>query len=62
MEHDFPDEDEQPSMVTCNRCGKDGLDWVDVGGHKPRWVLYQGMKQHQCNTAAAPDEFEDLSK
>ena len=31
----------------CNKCGKEGLSWKNVGG----WKLYDGIKgRHTCET------------
>jgi hypothetical protein len=55
----WPDD---PSEVTCNRCGKTGLSWDDSSG---RWVLInEAGLPHKCNPAMlrakVRDEFEDL--
>jgi hypothetical protein len=50
--------------VTCNRCGKEGLEWdwehnrSDDGVYKKRWFLRDDDGEpHQCPPASA-DEFE----
>lgn len=47
---------------TCNRCGAEDLEWVDIGGRPARWKLYEGRKPHVCRQTnpAEADEFEDL--
>jgi hypothetical protein len=51
------DENEQPSIVACKRCGKDGLHWENDDG---QWNLYEGQyRLHKCNMQkAAADDFE----
>lgn len=34
--------------VVCNRCGRGGLEWVDIG--VGRWRLYEGDKLHVCKS------------
>lgn len=53
-------DDDQPSIVSCKRCGKDGLHWNDEDG---QWVLMEGAyKVHKCNLQkAALNDFEDVS-
>ena len=51
--------------VTCNRCGKTGLEWG--GPNKGKFTLFNEMgKPHQCNAALlrkqVTDDFEDLTK
>ena len=46
---DMADADERPEPsenATCKRCGKEDLEWVDIGCG--RWRLYDGMKPHVC--------------
>lgn len=54
------DYDEPQEAPTCNRCGAMDLEWVDIGGAKPRWRLYEGKKLHVCPPASVT-EFEDLT-
>ncbi len=59
---DLPFDEYEPSEApTCKRCGAEDLEWVDIGGSKPRWRLFEGMKMHVC-PAASVDDFEDLTK
>lgn len=60
-EHDPSDYDD--SDVTCKRCGKDGLYWIQVqGGKGTRYQLIDDAtgQHHHCNVMQE-DEFEDLS-
>lgn len=52
------DDDEQPSIVTCKRCGKSGLHWDDDGDGT--WVLMEtATRVHRCDMQkAAVDDFE----
>ncbi len=51
-------DDEQPSIVTCKRCGKTGLHWDDDGDGN--WVLMEtATRVHRCDMQkAAVDDFE----
>ena len=51
------DENDEPAQVSCNRCGKRDLEWVDCGGNPTRWVLFDGNRKHVCNTAAPASDF-----
>lgn len=55
----YGEDDEQPSLVECKRCGKGGLQWEDDNG---RWVLLEhNGKVHQCNLQrVAACDFEAL--
>lgn len=59
MRFDPTDNDEDQDVV-CNRCGAEGLEWVDCG--TAGWKLYEGMKLHRCQNGAKADEFEDVSR
>lgn len=56
------DEGYAPQEATCNRCGAEGLEWVDIGGHKARWRLYAGSRPHVCKQVnpATADDFEAI--
>lgn len=47
---DDPEADERNDEdgATCTRCGKSGLEWVDIG--IGRWRLYEGKKLHVCES------------
>jgi hypothetical protein len=50
------DEDPEPTLVTCKRCGKTGLNWQHDGDG---WVLHEGkFKIHHCDNSALADDFE----
>lgn len=57
------DEDDQPSIVECKRCGKGGLQWEHDGDG---WVLIDAKgKVHKCDEKhlhrAVSADFEDVS-
>lgn len=60
MDWILPDDNEDTDSgdVTCNRCGKTELEWVDCGS--AGWKLYEGMKLHVCRNVASKNEFEDV--
>lgn len=51
------DYDQEPDDVTCNRCGAQGLSWVDTG---VRWRLADSKGFHVCKLAGV-DDFEDVT-
>lgn len=56
------EDDEQPSVVECKRCGKSGLHWEDDDG---KWVLIgHNGAVHKCDeqrvAKAMASEFEPI--
>ncbi len=59
---------EETHTVTCRRCGKEGLEWVEIGCNPTRWRLFEQDtytrngrcipgKMHVCHENVA-DDFE----
>lgn len=47
-----------PRSITCERCGKRGLEWGNDGR---RWYLIErDITPHQCDMGKAVDDFEVL--
>lgn len=58
LEDHFADEDGEPAIVECKRCGKGGLHWEEDNGN---WRLANAKGLlHVCDTSSAADDFEVL--
>jgi hypothetical protein len=49
MDEEYYHRGHEPRSVTCNRCGKRGLHWQQVGD---KWKLFQHiglrLREHEC--------------
>lgn len=50
---DEPDGDRPPGPVTCNRCGEEDLEWIDIGSGKWRLYPIDDKKPHVCKPDAS---------